>query len=244
MTEFSQKLELTAVWQGSENRSITRYDTTAVYTHTEAKVDIVLVHGLSGSPDKTWTKNGTFWPRDLLPTALKDEKANIIVYGYNADVNSKTTARNIGDTFVHQQAEKLAESIINRRRREGTFKNPIIWVCHGLGGSIVKQALVHSDAIHEPRLQYQRSIFVSTYGIVFLGTPHTENATTWSLVLQAMSDAIAPKRLFGGEPVLLKTLKKDPEALTKIDNLFCKIYRCFEILMVHENQPSEIKGSK
>ncbi|EEU46384.1 uncharacterized protein NECHADRAFT_78939 [Fusarium vanettenii 77-13-4] len=230
---------------GSENRSITRYDTTAVYTHTDARVDIVLVHGLSGSPDKTWTaKNGTFWPRDLLPTALKDEKASIIVYGYNADVNSKTTARNVSDTFVHQQAEKLAESVINHRQREGTCKNPIIWVCHGLGGSIVKQALVHSNAIHEPHLQYQRSIFVSTYGIVFLGTPHTEDASTWGQVLQAMSDAIAPKRLFGGEPMLLKTLKKDPEALTRIDNRFCNIYRNFEILMVHENQPSEIKGSK
>ncbi|KAI8671105.1 hypothetical protein NCS57_00584400 [Fusarium keratoplasticum] len=230
---------------GSENRSIARYDTTAVYTHPEAKVDIVLVHGLHGSPDKTWTaKNGTFWPRDLLPTALKDEKANIIVYGYNADVNSKGTARNISDNFVHQQPEKLAESVINHRQREGTFKNPIIWVCHGLGGILVKQALIHSAAIHEPHLQYQRSIFVSTYGIVFLGTPHTEDATTWSLILQAMSDAIAPKRLFGGEPMLLKTLKKDPEALTKIDNRFCEIYRHFEILMVHENQPSDIKGSK
>ncbi|UPK89238.1 hypothetical protein LCI18_000173 [Fusarium solani-melongenae] len=231
--------------QVSENRPIARYDTTAVYTHPEAKVDIVFVHGLHGSPDKTWTaKNGTFWPRDPLPTALKDEKANIIVYGYNADVNSKGTARNISDNFVHQQAEKLAESVINHRKREGTFKNPIIWVCHGLGGILVKQALVYSAAIHEPRLQYQRSIFVSTYGIVFLGTPHTGDATTWGLVLQAMSDAIAPKRFFGGEPMLLKELKKDHEALININSRFYEIHQHFKILIVHEGQPSGIKGSK
>ncbi|KAJ4321902.1 hypothetical protein N0V84_005068 [Fusarium piperis] len=246
MTKSSQKLELTAVWQGSENRSITRHDTTAVYTHPEAKVDIVLVHGLNGSPDKTWTaKNGTFWPRDLLPQALKDEKANIIVYGYNADVYSKATARNTSNNFVLQQAETLAESVINRRQRQGTFKNPIIWVCHGLGGIIVKQALVRSADIHEPHLQDQRSIFVSTYGLIFLGTPHTgSDATTWGLILQAMSDAIAPKRLFGGEPMLLKTLKKDHEVLTNINSRFWNIHRHFEILMVHENQPSDIKGSK
>ncbi|RMJ08732.1 hypothetical protein CDV36_011642 [Fusarium kuroshium] len=231
---------------GPENRSITRYDTTAVYTHPKAKVDIVLVHGLNGSPDKTWTaKNGTFWPRDLLPTALKDEKANIIVYGYNADVNSKATARNLTNSFVHQEAETLAESIINRRQREGTFKNPIIWVCHGLGGILVKQILIRSADIREPHLQHQRSLFISTYGLVFLGTPHTgSDATTWGLILQAMSDAIAPKRLFGGEPILLKTLKKDHEALTNINNQFWKIHRHFEILMFHENEPSDIKGSK
>ncbi|KAL2694262.1 hypothetical protein Neosp_000837 [[Neocosmospora] mangrovei] len=245
MTELLQEPELNAVWQGSENRSITRYDTTAVYTHPDAKVDVVLVHGLGGLPDKTWTaKNGTFWPRDLLPTALKDEKANIIVYGYDAGVNSKTTARNISDTFVHQQAEKLAESVISRRQREGTFKNPIIWVCHGLGGILVKQALIHSADIHEPYLQDQRSIFVSTYGIVFLGTPHTGNATTWGLVLQAMSDVIAPKRLFGSDPALLKALKKDHEALMNINSRFYEIHQNFKILIVHENQPSEIKGSK
>ncbi|WAO88129.1 Hypothetical protein NCS54_00546200 [Fusarium falciforme] len=245
MTEPSQELELTAIWQGSENRSITRYDTTAVYIHPDANVDIVLVHGLNGSPDKTWTaKNGTFWPRDLLPTALKDEKANIIVYGYNADVNSKGTTRNISENFVHQQAEKLVESIINHRQREGTSKNPIIWVCHGLGGILVKHALVHSAAIHEPHLQYRRSIFVSTYGIVFLGTPHTGDATTWGPVLQAMSGVIAPKRLFGGEPMLLKALKKDHEALININSRFYEIHQHFKILIVHENQPSEIKGSK
>lgn len=241
-----QELELTVVWQGSENRSTTRYNTTAVYTHPEAKVDIVLVHGLSGSPDKTWTaKNGIFWPSDLLPVALKNEKANILVYGYNADVCSKATARNISNNYVHQQAETLAESVINRRKREGSFGNPIIWVCHGLGGILVKQVLLRSADLDEPHVQDQRSIFICTYGLVFLGTPHTgSDATTWDFVLQAMSDAIAPKRFFSSEPVLLKTLKKDHEVLTNINSRFWKIHGRFEILMVHENQSSDIKGSK
>ena len=55
--------------------------------HPEAKVDIVLIHGLNGDPRRTWTaKNGVFWPTDLLPVSLKSAKARILVYGYNADV--------------------------------------------------------------------------------------------------------------------------------------------------------------
>lgn len=60
---------------------------TEVYSQPDAKVDLVLVHGLNGDPRKTWTaKNGVFWPTDLLPVTLKSAKARILVYGYNADV--------------------------------------------------------------------------------------------------------------------------------------------------------------
>ncbi|KAJ3472418.1 hypothetical protein NLG97_g11003 [Lecanicillium saksenae] len=75
---------------GTENRNIARYETTAVYTHPDAEVDIVLVHGLNGSPDQTWTApNGTFWPVDLLPASLRGVPANVLVYGYNADVTRR-----------------------------------------------------------------------------------------------------------------------------------------------------------
>ncbi|KAJ4268263.1 hypothetical protein NW762_002326 [Fusarium torreyae] len=231
---------------GSENRSIARYETTAVYTHPEAKVDIVLVHGLNGLPDKTWTaKNGTFWPLDLLPTALKGAQANIIVYGYNADVYSKKNDRTASDSFIHQHAQSLVANLTLYRKSEGTFKNPIIWVCHSLGGILVKRALLYSADVREPHLEDFRSIFVSTFGLVFLGTPHVgSDAATWGIVLQAMSDAVIPKRFFESESVLLKTLKKENETLANINSHFLDIYQRFEIHMVRENQKTDIKGSK
>jgi hypothetical protein len=66
---------------------IKRFEVTEVYTHPDAKVDIVFVHGLNGDPRRSWTaKNGTFWPTQLLPTSLKSSQARILTYGYNADV--------------------------------------------------------------------------------------------------------------------------------------------------------------
>ncbi|KAF4998043.1 hypothetical protein FGRMN_3442 [Fusarium graminum] len=231
---------------GSENRSIARYETTAVYTHPQAKVDIVLVHGLNGVPDKTWTaKDGTFWPLDLLPPALKGAQANILVYGYNADVYSKKNDRTASDNFIHQHAQSLVANLTLYRKSEETFNNPIIWVCHSLGGILVKRALLYSSDVREPHLQDLRSVFVSTFGLVFLGTPHVgSDAATWGVILQAMSDAVIPKRFFDSESVLLKTLKKDNETLANINSHFLDIYQRFEIHMVRENQKTDIKGHK
>ncbi|KAK7433394.1 hypothetical protein QQZ08_000334 [Neonectria magnoliae] len=231
---------------GSENRSIARYETTAVYTHPEAKVDIVLVHGLNGSPDKTWkAKNDVFWPLDLLPTSLKGVQANIMVYGYNADVYSKRNDQSASDNFIQQHAQTLVTNLTLYRKSEDTLKNPIIWVCHSLGGILVKRALLYSNDLRAAHHEEYRSIYVSTFGLIFLGTPHTgSDGATWGIMLQAMSDAIIPRKFFESESVLLKTLKKDNETLANINSHFLDIYQRFHIHMAHENHKTDVKGTK
>ncbi|QPG97978.1 hypothetical protein C2857_007115 [Epichloe festucae Fl1] len=225
---------------------VERYETSAVYTHPDAQVDIVLVHGLNGDPQKTWTaSNGTFWPTDLLPASLKGAKANILVYGYNADVYSRKNDRSASDNFIHQHAQTLVTNLTMFRKSEGTYKNPIIWVCHSLGGILVKRALLYSNDVKVTHHEDYRSIFVSTFGLIFLGTPHCgSDAATWGLMLQGMADAIMPRKLFESESVLLKTLKKDNETLANINNHFLDIYQRFRIHMVHENHKTDIKGTK
>jgi len=217
-----------------------------VYTHPDAKVDIVLVHGLNGGPDKTWTaKNGVFWPTDLLPATLKDAHANVIVYGYNGDVYSSRNDRSASNNFIHEHAQSLVATLTLYRKSEGTSKNPIIWVVHSLGGILTKRALLYSNDVRAANHQDYRSIFISTYGIIFLGTPHTgSNVATWGRVLQGMSDAVVPKKFFETEPVLLKTLKRDNETLQNINNHFLDIYQRFQIHMAHENHKTDVKGTK
>jgi hypothetical protein len=217
-----------------------------VYTHPDAKVDIILVHGLNGDPQRTWTaSNGMFWPTDLLPDSLKTEHANVLVYGYNADVYSSRNDRSASNNFIHHHAQTLVTTLAHYRKSEGTLKNPIIWVVHSLGGILTKRALLYSNDVRTENHDDLRSVYVSTYGIIFLGTPHLGSGlATWGHMLQAMSEAVIPRKFLETEPVLIKTLRKDNETLQNINNHFLDIYQRFQIHMAHENHKTDIKGSK
>ncbi|EFX04695.1 and nb-arc domain containing protein [Grosmannia clavigera kw1407] len=230
----------------SVNQTINRYEVTGIYTHPDARVDIVLVHGLNGNPQKTWTaKNGVFWPADLLTESLKDRPANILVYGYNADVYSHGHKGSASDNFIYQHAQTLVTHLTAYRARHSTTRNPIIWIAHSLGGILVKRALLYSNDVQVADHDPLRAIFVSTYAIIFLGTPHNGSGlATWGLVLHAMSDAIIPKKWLLTEPVLLKTLKHDNERLQEINSHFLDVYQRFKIHMVHENHTTDLKGTR
>ncbi|EQB47791.1 LipA and NB-ARC domain-containing protein [Colletotrichum gloeosporioides Cg-14] len=235
---------------GSIQKTVSRFEITAVYTHPEANVDVVLVHGLNGDPKNTWTaKDGhnhsIFWPADLLPTSLRGLHANILVYGYNADVYSTKNDHSASDNFIYQHAQSLVTTLTLYRKSEGGSNNPIIWVAHSLGGLLVKRCLLYSNDVKDRNHEDYRAIFVSTYGIVFLGTPHGgSDMAKWGQMIQNMSDAIIPRKLFDSESVLLKTLKKDNETLQNINIHFLDIYQRFKIHMVHENHKTDIKGTK
>ncbi|EFQ31780.1 LipA and NB-ARC domain-containing protein [Colletotrichum graminicola M1.001] len=234
---------------GSINKHISRYEITAVFTHPDAVVDVVLVHGLNGDPEKTWTSSDAkrvFWPAELLPQSLGKTRANILVYGYNADVyTTGKSSKSASDNFISQHAQTLVTNLTLYRKSERTSNNPIIFVAHSLGGLLVKRALLYSNDVRDKNQEDARSIFVSTYGIIFLGTPHTgSDMATWGLVLQKMADAIAPRKVFESESVLLKTLKKDNETLENINNHFLDVYQRFQIHMAHENHKTDVKGTK
>ncbi|KAJ4292927.1 hypothetical protein N0V88_005590 [Collariella sp. IMI 366227] len=234
---------------GTINRHPNRFETTAVYRHPQAKADIVLVHGLNGAPEKTWmAPNGVYWPAELLPASLKSQHANILVYGYNADVYAgfwDRHGRSPSDNFVHHHAQTLVADLTHFRKSEGTERNPLIWVVHSLGGIVAKRALLYSNDLKDPQLESLRSIYVSTYGIIFLGTPHQgAGVAGWGGIIQRMADAIVPRKIFETESVLLKSLKKDSETLQQISNHFLDIADGFKIHMAHENHKTDVKGSK
>jgi len=176
---------------------------------------------------------------------LKNEHANVLVYGYNADVYANKRDKSPSDNFVHMHAQSLITSLTQYRKSEGTERNPIIWVAHSLGGIVTKRALLYSNDVRAHHQEDYRSIFVSTYGIIFLGTPHNgSDLAGWGRVLQYMSDVVIPRRFFETESILLKTLKKDNETLASINNHFLDIYQRFRIHMVHENHTTDVRGAK
>ena len=66
----------------------------------------MIVHGLNGHPEKTWTaENKVFWPAELLSQSLGALRARVLVYGYNADVYA--FKGNATTDKIHEHAQTL-----------------------------------------------------------------------------------------------------------------------------------------
>ncbi|KAI9822370.1 MAG: hypothetical protein M1827_000089 [Pycnora praestabilis] len=224
--------------------NVLRMGLTEVSSPEDPKVDVVLVHGLNGHPYDTWTakKPEVFWPAQLLPQNVKKEEVRVLVYGYDADVTSF-----MGGTSkdkIHNHAENLVAKLFANRSFEDATERPIIFVCHSLGGLIVKRALIYARSLRNQRTEHLRSIYVSTYAILFLGTPHNgSDVAKWGSMLQSICNAVLPKSFFNTTPQLVDSLKTENETLQNINRLFTDIMNRFHIYFFHEAKPTDFKGT-
>ena len=62
-------------------------------------------------------------------------------------------------------------------------ERPLLFVCHGLGGILVKRALLSSADKRNER----SSMICRTFGTIFLGTPHSNDASYWAEILRSTS---------------------------------------------------------
>lgn len=97
------------------------------------EADIWFVHGLRGDSLKTWTQGDVCWPRDL----LKQDIASSRIYtgGYDSSVLKMTKQSSQASIFGH--SENLLDDIGGERGDNTT--RPLIFVCHSLGGLVVKE---------------------------------------------------------------------------------------------------------
>lgn len=185
------------------------------------------MHGLGEEQTKAWTHpgSGTLWLRDLLPaTALC---ARVLSFGYNADTPSFLGGGS--SNRILQHAVNLVAELHANRSLVNAVERPIVFVCHGLGGILVKKALAHAFSRTSNKVDHLYSIFVSTYGILFLGTPHhgIEN-TSWQLMVQNPSgDAGIPTELQAA-------IAKDSETLQNITDEFAPLAKRFHLYFFWE----------
>lgn len=101
----------------------------------EGTISIVAVHGLNGHAYDTWDSQGEqtrrMWLRDFLPHQF--DRARIMTYGYNSRVIG-----NASTTTIREFAEQLLETLASHRSH-GDEKRPLIFICHSLGGIVVKE---------------------------------------------------------------------------------------------------------
>lgn len=147
---------------------------------------------------ETWTdpESGTNWLRDLLPRHVR--VGRVVSYGYDATVRS--FAADDASENIQRMAESLVQELRANRQFAGTLRRPIIFICHGLGGVIVKRSLIYSSTRTAPKVVHLWDQFVSTFAILFFGTPHGRSATSnWQALEQLLSSPRShTKSLFHG----------------------------------------------
>ena len=214
--------------------TVKRFGITEVFAPIEhPSADLILIHGLHGHPRSTWTSDISkiFWPAQLMPSVLQG-KARILVYGYDADVTSFPSDR------IHNHGEQLIAELVAYRRTSDTTQRPIVFVAHSIGGLILKSGLVYSSSIRGHHTEHLRSIFVSTYGILFLGTPHRGvDATKWVSRLEAISQMTSGKRPAGKLPYLIDVIDAKSETLSVMERSFVQLSHLFHLFLFHEGQP-------
>ncbi|KAM0149837.1 hypothetical protein ACHAQE_009220 [Botrytis cinerea] len=129
------------------------------------RIDIVALHGIKGDAFRTWTEKNedgvkNMWLRDQLPNELPG--ARVFSFGYDANVLFSR-----GTGTIEDFATNLLEDLVRERKDDSNQKRRIIFICHSMGGIVLKKALV--KAVDN---NLYKNTFDSTSAILFLATPH------------------------------------------------------------------------
>jgi hypothetical protein len=178
-----------------------------------------------------WTdpKSRILWLRDLLPKAIP--VARVLTFGYDASAASFYRA-GCADT-IQKHAHNLIAFLQADRSLEGCDQRPIIFVCHGLGGILVKKALAYSESRKSATVVHLNSIFVSTFGILFFGTPHNcPDMASWVQLEVAEDSQLQINR------------KKEEgftqETLATVTDQFAPLMKQFHIFFFWEELPTNL----
>ncbi|KAH9204036.1 Alpha/Beta hydrolase protein [Leptodontidium sp. 2 PMI_412] len=193
-------------------------------------VDIVAIHGITGDYERTWTHpEGALWLKDFLPNDLS-VPTRVFSFGYDAQVKFSVSKARLDDF-----ARSLLQALNRVRRGKDLQSRALIFICHSMGGLVIKQALVVArlDSNLYPGVQS------STKGIVFLSTPHRGSSSTdWPITLGKALNAIlkfTPSSVGSTRTDLLETLKTNSDELQRLATDFrnqavgIKIVSCYEM---------------
>lgn len=156
------------------------------------QLDIIFIHGLKGSIFKTWTQdqlalksNSEFvnkinayidkkfrlysycWPAEWLPDDLG--KNDVRIFGVNYESLFSLWGQDlIEEIKLKSSIKQRAVDLFQELNQVKIGDKPCVWVCHSMGGLIIKQLLLNASKLGEKG----RKIFENTKAIIFLSTPH------------------------------------------------------------------------
>ncbi|KAI2843165.1 hypothetical protein CBS63078_6788 [Aspergillus niger] len=128
---------------------------------SEARVDIVFVHGLE-TDRKSWrTEDDVFWPATVLPKLVNNAR----ILAFESDDITVDTIWNTEDLMT-DVSDELCDELVGVRNGD-VAKRPIIFIAHCLGGLICEHALVRAANDDD-----KKQVADCTLGLMLLGTPY------------------------------------------------------------------------
>ncbi|TGJ83296.1 hypothetical protein E0Z10_g5439 [Xylaria hypoxylon] len=165
-------------------------------------VSIVFVHGLRGHPQRTWEHRQTEANEQTAETPRRRHRFTAIFRPQHAASTSASVDENRIENNVFWPRDYLLEDV-------SEAEVPIIFIAHGLGGIVVK------DAIRRSELCQSR-----TKLIVFLGTPHRGSSSGgWGVI----ASNLVSLALQDSNKRIVQTLEPNSEILDNIHDEFLKI---------------------
>jgi hypothetical protein len=183
-------------------------------------VTLILISGLGTLPAAEWKFASQAWLEGILP---RGSKAKILTFHHHVGIDDYLSS---WQTVLDEGSRLLSGLDQLRSTAEYSERRPILFVCHSLGGVILKQAL-RIASFQQPTYSALLSLIS---GIVFLGTPHAQDEPD---LLRAALDGLLSccskhvfnkatlSQLHGQTPMLCDVAKKFYDMSSTLDILSC-----------------------
>jgi protein SERAC1 len=104
------------------------------------------------------------------------------------------------------------------------------------------QALAYSASRTAKNIEHLHSVFVSTYAVLFLGTPHNGSSKAkLAMIGQSMLDALVPSKIWDTNDQLLAALEEGSETLQNTSDQFAPLMKYFCIYFFWEQEKTDLK---
>ncbi|KAI0537078.1 hypothetical protein GGR58DRAFT_361265 [Xylaria digitata] len=206
-----------------------RYGLTLLSDASDPIADFIFVHGLGGGSRKTWRKGqneNLFWPKEWLSRDPEFHDVRVHTFGYNADWKDRhESVLSISD-FANSLLFELQNSVMIRRSKD----LPMVFVCHSMGGLVVKKSFLlsqHNPVFHDIGRRYQC--------LFFFATPH--RGASSAQLLNTLIKATA-----GGNAPFLGDLQQESPAIEAINDEFRHYVDQVDLFSFFETKATSILG--
>ena len=108
-----------------------------------------------------------------------------------------------------------------------------------------QKAIAYSASRTSKSIQHVHSIYASTFGILFLGTPHDgSNKAKLASTSRRMVGALVPSKIVDTEGQLLDALQEGSEVLQNITDMFAPLMKDFHIFFFWEQEKTDMGFSQ